>query len=73
MQKLGMKPVPNISRVTIKKSKNVGPTAQPIFQILHCHACAYRLAKHHHCMQALSALPAASCCSPGMSADIVMS
>ena len=23
MQKLGMKPVPNISRVTIKKSKNV--------------------------------------------------
>ena len=24
MQKLGMKPVPGISRVTIKKSKNVG-------------------------------------------------
>lgn len=25
MQKLGMKPVPNITRVTIKKSKNVSP------------------------------------------------
>ena len=25
MQKLGMKPVPGITRVTIKKSKNVGP------------------------------------------------
>ena len=24
MQRLGMKPVPNITRVTIKKSKNVG-------------------------------------------------
>ena len=65
MQKLGMKPVPNISRVTIKKSKNVGPTAQPIFQILHCHACAYRLAKQHYCVQALSTLPAASFLQPG--------
>ncbi len=27
MQKLGMKPVPNISRVTIKKSKNVSLSA----------------------------------------------
>ena len=25
MQKLGMKPVPGVSRVTIKKSKNVSP------------------------------------------------
>ncbi len=28
MQKLGMKPVPNINRVTIKKSKNVSPLAR---------------------------------------------
>jgi len=27
MQKLGMKPVPNITRVTIKKSKNVSLAA----------------------------------------------
>lgn len=28
MQKLGMKPVPNITRVTIKKSKNVRDTSK---------------------------------------------
>lgn len=29
MQKLGMKPVPGVARVTIKKSKNVGVCAFP--------------------------------------------
>ena len=29
MQKLGMKPVPGVNRVTIKKSKNVSPSGSP--------------------------------------------
>ena len=32
MQKLGMKPVPNISRVTIKKSKNVCASLESILR-----------------------------------------
>ena len=38
MQKLGMKPVPNISRVTIKKSKNVSLPAT--FQVIASNRCS---------------------------------
>lgn len=36
MQKLGMKPVPGIMRVTVKKSKNVGPCAAQLIPFCVC-------------------------------------
>jgi hypothetical protein len=43
MQKLGMKPVPGVARVTIKKSKNVSSRSQ------HCSgsSCSSTVAKQH--------------------------
>ena len=43
MQKLGMKPVPGISRVTIKKSKNVGGLGCTQQAALLCHRSIFCL------------------------------
>ena len=42
MQKLGMKPVPGVTRVTIKKSKNVRHSSSASSAVLHVPAAATR-------------------------------
>ena len=56
MQKLGMKPVPNISRVTIKKSKNVSLTA--ILPVFACAVCRHPQSCMLWCAQWRSAFEA---------------